>query len=114
MNKQFTCIICPRGCSLTVDENHNVYGNSCPRGEKYALSEITNPVRTLTSSVVVKNRKDTFVSVKTDKPIPKEKVMELASFLNTLSVKAPCKIGDVIIENPLKLDCNIIITKNID
>ena len=114
MNRKLTCIICPRGCSLTIDENNNVTGNFCPRGEKYALSEITNPVRTLTSSILINNRKDTFVSVKSDKPIPKARVLELANFLKTLSIKAPCKIGDIVIKNPLNIDCDIIVTKNIE
>ena len=45
--KEFTCIICPRGCLLKVDDNMNVTGNTCPRGKDYAISELTNPVRTI-------------------------------------------------------------------
>ena len=32
MKKELVCIVCPRGCHLTIDENNNVTGNSCPRG----------------------------------------------------------------------------------
>ncbi|MBE6426383.1 MAG: molybdopterin oxidoreductase, partial [Planctomycetaceae bacterium] len=27
--KELICIVCPRGCHLTVDENMNVTGNFC-------------------------------------------------------------------------------------
>ena len=53
--KEFTCIICPRGCRLSVDDNMNVTGNFCPRGKQYAVSELTNPVRTITSSVTTRD-----------------------------------------------------------
>ena len=53
--KTLTCICCQIGCTIEaeVEDNHvlSVRGNSCPRGEKYAKSELSNPVRTLTSTV---------------------------------------------------------------
>ena len=54
-----------------------VVGNSCPKGQEYAVNECTNPVRTVTSTVRVSNREDTMVSVKTAAPVPKEKMMEV-------------------------------------
>ena len=47
MKKELTCIICPRGCSLTADIQDGtvtVTGNTCPKGEEYAIRECTNPV----------------------------------------------------------------------
>lgn len=114
MEKQFTCIICPRGCSLTIDNQNNVVGNTCPRGAKYALSEVTNPTRSITSTVRVVNRKDTVVSVKTSDNIPKNKIFEVMEEINKAKVNAPCKIGQIVIENVLGLGVNIILTKNID
>lgn len=112
--KEFTCIICPRGCRLSVDDNMNVTGNSCPRGKQYAISELTNPVRTITSSVRVNNREDLLVSVKTSGPIPKGKIFEVMEEINKLSVAAPTRIGDVVKSNILGLGVDILITKNID
>ena len=39
--KELICIVCPKGCHLSVDENDNykVTGNSCPRGEEYGAAE---------------------------------------------------------------------------
>ncbi len=112
--KEFTCIICPRGCHLVVDDNMNVTGNTCPRGKEYAISELTNPVRTITSSVRVSNREDLLVSVKTSGSIPKGKIFELMDEINKLSVEAPTHIGDVVKENILGLGVDILVTKNID
>ena len=112
--KELTCIVCPRGCRLKIDENMNVTGNACPRGPKYAINELTNPVRTVTSSIRVSNRPYTLVSVKTDNPIPKDKMFEVMKEIDKLSVEAPTRIGQVVKENILGLGSNIIITKNID
>ncbi len=112
--KELTCIVCPRGCRLKVDDDMNVYGNACPRGEKYAIQELTNPTRTVTSSIRVTNRPYTLVSVKTDKPIPKDKMFEVMKEIDKLSIAAPTRIGQVVKENILGLDSNIVITKNID
>ncbi len=36
--KKLTCVVCPRGCSLTAELEDGklvrVTGNTCPRGEK--------------------------------------------------------------------------------
>ena len=112
--KELICILCPNGCHLTVDDNLNVTGNTCPRGKQYAISELTNPVRTITSSVRVNNRDDLLVSVKTSGPIPKGKIFEVMDEINKLSVPAPTRIGDVVASNILGLGVDILITKNID
>lgn len=112
--KEFTCIICPRGCRLQVDDNMNVTGNTCPRGKDYAISELTNPVRSLTSSIRVRNRDDLLVSVKTSGQIPKGKIFEVMEEINKLSVDAPTRIGDIAKKDILGLGVDILITKNID
>ena len=113
MKKSFVCIVCPRGCMLTIDDEMNVSGNTCIRGKDYAISEVTNPTRTITSSVRVSNREDCLVSVKTDKPVPKGKIFEVMKEIDKASVEAPTKIGDIAIENILGLGVNVLITKEI-
>ena len=112
--KELTCIVCPRGCRLKVDDEMNVTGNACPRGKIYAVNELTNPTRTITSSIRVTNRPYTLVSVKTDNPIPKDKMFEIMQEIDKLSVEAPTRVGQVVKEKILGLDSNIVITKNID
>ena len=112
--KELTCIVCPRGCRLKVDDNMEVSGNACPRGKIYAINELTHPTRTITSSIRVTNRPYTLVSVKTSNPIPKDKMFEVMDEINKLSVPAPTRIGDVVASNILGLGVDILITKNID
>ena len=112
--KELTCIVCPRGCRLKVDDNMEVTGNACPRGKIYAINELTHPTRTITSSIRVTNRPYTLVSVKTDKPIPKDKMFDVMKEIDKLTIEAPTVIGQVVKANILGLDSNIIITKNIE
>ena len=112
--KELTCIVCPRGCRLHVDDNMNVTGNFCPRGKEYAISELTHPVRTITTSIRVNNRPYTLVSVKTSGPVPKDKIFDVMKEIEKLETSAPTRIGDVVKENILGLGVNIVITKNID
>ena len=115
MKKTLTCIICPRGCLLEVGiggQEISVKGNSCPKGEKYAVDECTNPTRTVTSIVRVSNRTDTMVSVKTEKSIPKEHIFDVMEKIRNTSVEAPVKIGDRIITDIYGTD--VVATKSID
>ena len=112
--KELTCIVCPRGCRLFIDDELNVTGNSCPRGAQYAKDELTNPKRMITSVVRVKNRVDTVVSVKTSTSIPKGMIFEVMNELNNVGVDAPTHIGDIVIKNVLNTGADIVITKNIE
>jgi acetylglutamate kinase len=82
ITKELTCVVCPAGCKVlvTLDENNQVIdvtGHTCPRGKKYAESEVTNPVRTLTSTVTVQTKDGAkMLPVRTDKPIPRPTLFE--------------------------------------
>ena len=112
MERKLTCIVCPLGCQLTVELNGrevvNVEGNTCPRGAEYAHNECTNPQRTVTSTVRCED--GGLVSVKTDRPIPKEKMAECMVLVNKAVAKRPVAIGDVILENVF--GSNIVATQN--
>ena len=111
--KNLTCIICPRGCGLTVEETADglkVLGNLCPRGEKYAIEECTHPVRTVTSTMACEN--GAVVAVKTDKPIPRELVFDCMKAINGAKAPTDTKIGDVLIANVLGTDANVVATQN--
>jgi len=101
MERKLTCIICPLGCEISVQIEDkkvtDVKGNSCLRGEKYAKSECTDPRRTVTSTVRCND--GGLISVKTECPIPKGKMMECMELINNAVAKLPVAIGDVIIED---------------
>ena len=115
MNRNLVCILCPRGCNLTAKiegQRITVTGNSCPRGEKYAIDECTNPVRTVTSILRISNRDGIMVSVKTSAPIAKGRMFEAMEVIRNASAEAPVRIGDVLLRDVCGAD--IIATKNID
>ena len=107
------CIVCPRGCHLKVDDKMNVTGNFCPRGKQYALSELTNPVRMITSTVDVENRINTRLSIATSMPIPKNKIFEVMEIIRKTKVSAPIQMGDIVVSNVLNLHVDLIATKEI-
>ncbi len=114
--KNIICIGCPMGCPLTVTidgENISVTGNTCPIGDKYAKKEVTDPRRVVTSSVKAVGGELARVPVKTDGDIPKGKIFDCMREISTVEVKAPVKIGDVIIENCADTGVNIIATRNV-
>ena len=115
MKRSLTCIICPRGCALTAEINGSdvrVTGNTCPKGEEYAISECLHPVRTVTATVRVANRDNTMASVKTEAPVPKDKMMDVMAMLRKAEVQAPVSIGDVVLTDVF--GTNVVITKAID
>ena len=114
MKRTLTCIICPRGCTLTaevVDGQVTVTGHTCPKGAEYAVSEILHPMRTVTATIRVSNRHNTMVSVKTSAPIPKDRMMDVMTVLRNTTVKAPVSIGQVLL--PDVEGSSIVATKSI-
>lgn len=115
MKRNLTCIICPRGCSLTAEiegDNMIVTGNGCPKGKQYAIDECTNPTRTVTSCMRIANKKDEMVSVKTEKAVPKSEIFEVMRRIRSEKAVAPIKIGDIMIADVCHT--NIVATKNVD
>lgn len=107
MKKNMTCIVCPIGCQMTVsyDEadgkatNIEVSGNTCPRGVKYAKTELTDPQRTLTTTIRTVGGSASLLPVKSSKPIPKDKLFEGMDIVNSNVAYLPVKVGDTIIAN---------------
>ena len=111
--KELICIICPRGCHLKVDDNNVVTGNSCPRGAKYAIDELTHPVRMLTSTVKIISEVEERLPVKTRASIDKNLIFKAMEEINKVEVKAPIHIGDIIIDNIAGTGVDLIATKEI-
>ncbi len=112
--KELVCIVCPRGCELNISDQLVVTGNKCPRGEVYAKKEMTSPTRTVTSTIRILGSTISNVPVKTDTEVAKDKIFELLRVIKSKEVKAPVKLGDILIEKPLGMDVNIIATRSID
>ena len=112
--KEFVCIECPKGCRLSIDENLNVTGNTCIRGKKYAINEVTCPKRIITSTVVVNSKIVSRLPVMTENDVPKDLMFDIVKELNNVRVEVPVKCRDVIIENVCGTGVNIIATRTLD
>lgn len=117
MIKEITCVVCPIGCSMIVSGEVEgiieIKGNQCKRGAEYGKTEFIHPVRTLTSSVLVKKGEKTLVSVRTDYAIPKEKMVECMQIIQELKVEAPIKMHQVILKNIADTGSDLIATSSI-
>ncbi len=118
--KKFVCICCPIGCELTATVNGDggisVTGNTCKRGASYAVTELTSPTRTVTSTVRINGGIIDRVPVKTAQPVPKEKMFDVlfgVGGIKRIEVDAPIKAGDVIIKNVAGTGIDVIATRDV-
>lgn len=116
--QKFICVSCPLGCGLTVTlddsgEIQKVEGNTCPRGESYARSEVKDPRRVFASTVRVKGGKLPVCPVRSKTPAPKGKLFGIAEAVAELEVNAPVKIGQVLIHNVCNTDVDIVASRDL-
>lgn len=116
MRRELTCIGCPMGCGLTVEiengEAVSVSGNTCKIGENYARTEVSAPVRTVTTTALTEQGIP--VPVKTAGNIPKGKIFDVVREIKSIRVKLPVSLGDVVLENAAGTGVNIIATRSVD
>jgi CxxC motif-containing protein len=111
--KDLTCIVCPIGCSLhieQVDGGWQVSGNQCARGKKYAFEEMIAPKRVLTTTVKLVGGTYPVVAVKTAHAVPKEKIFAIMELLSKVELEAPVHIGDVVVRDVLGAGVNVVVT----
>lgn len=117
MTRPLTCIECPKGCLLSIDVENcrivKVSGNECPKGQMYAIQEIENPMRILTSAVLAEGLSLKMAPVRTDKPIPKSKIMEAMGEIKKIRLKNPIEANSVIVRNFLGLGVNLLVTREV-
>ena len=112
--KELVCIVCPRGCRLKVDEENGyaVSGNSCPRGEVYGKQEVTAPVRTVTSTLRISGGLNQMCPVKTNRPVPKSKMLDVMREIAKVRIQSPVKCGDIIIKDVCSTGSDVVATKD--
>jgi CxxC motif-containing protein len=122
LSKELICIVCPNGCEVRakIDEEGpdlkvlEIEGCTCEKGEDWVVQELTNPMRTIASSIPMDQGNFKLVSVRTDSPIPLEKIMDVMTEIKKIKAKAPISIGDILIHNPAGTPCNIIATRHVE
>ncbi len=118
MITELTCIVCPNSCEIRVETDENgkikaITGNLCMRGGDYAVGEMTHPVRTFATSCLVVGGELPLVSVRVNKPIPKELVTDAVKELKKVTLTAPVKVGQVVISDLFGTGADVIATKNV-
>lgn len=111
------CIVCPKGCHLTVTEKEGTYevsGNLCKRGAAYGVKELTNPTRVVTSTVKVVGSIHKRLPVVTKGEIKKSQIFDAMAVINDVVVQAPIHVGDIIVEGILGTDVNLVASRSIE
>lgn len=112
MRIEHICSVCPLGCHL-VYEDGVVTGNTCDRGYKFMMDEIVLPKRNISSTVKITGSRHKRLPVKTNKPIPREKLVVAVEQLNDIEVTAPISLGDIILENILDTGSDFVATRTV-
>ena len=111
---EIMCIGCPLGCKVTLKissgfQIESMVGNRCKEGKKYVTAEFRSPVRVFTSTILTESGRRV-LSVKTDRPVHKDQLKELARFIAHTKVKPPVEIGQEIIHDILETGANLVST----
>lgn len=116
--RNFICIVCPNGCAIETKSEPGkeieVTGQKCKRGKEYALQELTDPRRTIATTVRISGAALPLCSVRLDRAIPKKEIFNVMEAINKVQLQAPVKIHDVVIHNVCGLDVDVIVTKTMD
>ncbi|MBR5445611.1 MAG: DUF1667 domain-containing protein [Clostridia bacterium] len=117
--RELTCVVCPAGCKLTVTLEDGkvtgVTGHTCPRGKTYAQNEVTHPVRTLTTTVLLDNAVcgAKTLPVKTSKPLSKGLLFAAMEELTGYTVTAPVAVGDVLLKDFMESGVDLVACKTV-
>lgn len=111
--RELTCIVCPNGCSIKIgnkDSEWQVEGNLCNRGREFAISEMTNPKRTVCSTVRTVYKEMPRLPVRTDGEVPLGSIFSVMGSINKVTLDHKVHAGEVIIEDVCGAGINIIST----
>lgn len=118
MLREFTCIVCPNGCEITADHDdttiHSISGALCPKGEAYVKQELTEPKRTIATSVLVLGGELPLVSVRLTEAIPKAMIFDAVKEIQAITLQAPVTAGTVILSNLQNTGVDVITTRSVN
>jgi CxxC motif-containing protein len=117
MTRNMVCFICPRSCPLSVQEINGevrVKDNRCHRGAEFAVKELEDPERTLTSTIRVNNGILPLVSIRSETPVKKTELKDMIRHFDGITVDAPVSSGEVLFSAMGKNGVNIIATRSVE
>lgn len=117
-NRTFTCIVCPNGCSIETEYENgkllSIKGNKCKKGAQYVEQELTDPRRTIASTVRITGASLPLCSVRLTQAIPKKDIFRVMEEINKVCLSAPVSIGQVVLSNVCGLASDVIVTRNME
>lgn len=117
MLKKLICIVCPNGCEITADleeeKIRSLEGAGCPRGQEYVRQEMTDPLRTISSSVLLEGGVLPLASVRLSGLVPKNRIFDVMEEIKKVRMTAPVSVGQTVIADVLGLGSDVIVTKNV-
>ncbi len=97
---ELVCTVCPNGCALlpvrNADGTLEIRGALCKRGVAFGTSELTDPRRTLTTTVRVRGGVKKLAAVRSAEPVRKADLKRLVRGLRPVTADAPVHCGDAI------------------
>jgi len=87
-----------------------VEGNKCPKGHEFAVAEMSNPTRTLTTTVRTNFPDVPVISVRTRGEIPKDMLLKAMHQLNEVIVEEELGPGDTVLEDVAGTGVQVIVT----
>ncbi len=116
-NREFICVTCPVGCTIEAvvegQELIGTTGQACQRGMAFVREELTDPRRTLTTTVRVRGGEMPLVPVRSAAPLPKALLREVAARLRSVEVAAPVGERQVILPDALGTGIDIVASRGI-
>ncbi|MBF9015100.1 MULTISPECIES: DUF1667 domain-containing protein [unclassified Oceanispirochaeta] len=113
MKRTMTCIACPRGCLLNISEtdgNITVTENQCSRGVDYALQELKESLRMLTTTVRTSGTDYPRLAVRLSRDVPLRLFPDYMKVISRIIHKGSCIPGDILAENLLDSGIDLIST----
>ena len=95
------------------DDEISVTGNSCKRGASFAVSEMTEPKRTVCTTVRTVFKDAPVIPVRVSAEIPKDRIFDVMREINAVTLSSPVGRNDVIIKNVLGLGADVITTSGV-
>jgi len=111
------CVVCPVGCSIRarIEDGKlvEIQGQACNRGRAFVDEELSAPKRVLTTTVRVCHGSLALAPVRSNGPLPKERLLDVAAYLRTVELQAPVGQHQLVASDVLGTGVDIVTTRAI-
>ena len=118
VKKEVVCVVCPSGCIVNIEYKGNevvqIIGNKCKKGVEFAKEEAIDPKRILTTTLGIDSINFRRIPVRSNKPVSRDKILNITREIKRIKVKPAIKMGDVIAKNFMDTGIDIIASMDIN